>query len=121
MLITKYLTLIKFNTHSALINTHVPATGLPKMPAMPWNRSRRPKAFVNFSKPNNSTRRMERKEANAAGKKKTVTSKACPILSCGHKKHFFATDATDGNKQYCTFLCPSPSCKGALFFVSRVA
>lgn len=51
---------------------NIPASGLPKMPAIPWNKSRRPNAFVNFSKPSNSTRRMERSEANAAGNRTMI-------------------------------------------------
>lgn len=36
--------------------------------ATPWNRRRSPKALVSFSNPKRSTTRIDRREANTAGK-----------------------------------------------------
>lgn len=58
----------------------LPATGLPTRAAMPWNSSRRPNAFVSFSSPSNSTKRMERREANAAESTKKKCKKKWSIM-----------------------------------------
>lgn len=48
------------------ISRNLPAIGEPMAAAKPWNKSKNPNAFVNFSSPINSTAMMERNEAQKA-------------------------------------------------------
>lgn len=45
---------------------HLPANGGPITAATPWNKSNKPKAFVNFSSPNRSTTIIVRSDAKQA-------------------------------------------------------
>jgi hypothetical protein len=53
---------LQFNSNVGCL----PAIGAPMQAAIPWKRSKSPKAFVNFSRPSKSTRIMDLRDAKQA-------------------------------------------------------
>ena len=62
---------------------NAPATGEPMAAAMPWKSKRRPKAFVSLSKPNSSTRSIDRNEAKQAVSKRKINLQLVPYSCIG--------------------------------------